>query len=130
MRIIATALLCLGFLFLGWSTADDTPASTYHVVKKIPLPGDEGWDYMAMDAAARRLYITRASHAVLTVTTDQGDFILDNPTDKLLRWDKTGYAYVKRQSREDENVWVAIADGGDEAVASTSSLPVVKVNSR
>jgi predicted transglutaminase-like cysteine proteinase len=70
-------------------------------------------------------------HAVLTVTTDQGDFVLDNLTDKLLRWDQTGYAYVKRQSREDENVWVAIVNGGDAAaVSSTSSLPTVRVSSR
>jgi hypothetical protein len=66
---------------------------------------------------------------VLTVTTDQGDYILDNLTDKLLRWDQTGYAYVKRQSREDENSWVAITDT-DAAVSATSSLPTVKVSSR
>jgi predicted transglutaminase-like cysteine proteinase len=70
-------------------------------------------------------------HAVLTVTTDQGDFVLDNLTDKLLRWDETGYAFVKRQSQPDENVWVSLVDGNDAgAVASTSSLPVVEVSSR
>jgi predicted transglutaminase-like cysteine proteinase len=72
-------------------------------------------------------------HAVLTVTTDQGDFVLDNLTDKLLRWDETGYAFVKRQSQANENVWVSLVDGDDAgggAVSSTSSLPVVEVNSR
>jgi predicted transglutaminase-like cysteine proteinase len=72
-------------------------------------------------------------HAVLTVTTDQGDFILDNLTDKLLRWDETGYAFVKRQSQADENIWVSLVDGDDAgtgAVSSTSSLPVVEVNNR
>ncbi len=72
-------------------------------------------------------------HAVLTVTTDQGDFVLDNLTDKLLRWDETGYAFVKRQSQADENIWVSLVDGDDAgggAVSSTSSLPVVEVNSR
>jgi predicted transglutaminase-like cysteine proteinase len=72
-------------------------------------------------------------HAVLTVTTDQGDFVLDNLTDKLLRWDETGYAFVKRQSQADENIWVSLVDSDDAgagAVSSTSSLPVVEVNSR
>lgn len=72
-------------------------------------------------------------HAVLTVTTDQGDFVLDNLTDKVLRWDETGYAYVKRQSQADENIWVSLVDSEDAetgAVSSTSSLPVVEVNRR
>jgi predicted transglutaminase-like cysteine proteinase len=37
-------------------------------------------------------------HAVLTVRTDGDDLILDNRTDRLLRWDQTGYAFVKRES--------------------------------
>ena len=65
-------------------------------------------------------------HAVLTVTTDKGDFILDNLTDKLVRWDRTGYAFVKRQSQEDENLWVAITPGED-AGAVASTLPIVRV---
>ena len=47
-------------------------------------------------------------HAVLTVKTTKADFILDNMTDKILRWDETGYRFVKRQSQEDQNRWVAI----------------------
>jgi predicted transglutaminase-like cysteine proteinase len=72
-------------------------------------------------------------HAVLTVTTDQGDFVLDNLTDKVLRWDETGYPFVKRQSQADENIWVSLIDSGDAGaviVSSTSSLPIVEVNSR
>lgn len=49
-------------------------------------------------------------HAVLTVKTDRGEFILDNMTDKILSWDKTGYRFVKRQSQEDQNVWVSIGE--------------------
>jgi predicted transglutaminase-like cysteine proteinase len=37
-------------------------------------------------------------HAVLTVRTDGDDLILDNRTSRLLRWDETGYAFVKRES--------------------------------
>ncbi len=72
-------------------------------------------------------------HAVLTVTTDEGDFVLDNLTDQLLRWDETGYAFVKRQSQADENIWVSLIDvdpAGAGVVSSTRALPVVEVSSR
>lgn len=49
-------------------------------------------------------------HAVLTVKTDRGEFILDNMTDKIVSWDKTGYRFVKRQSQEAPNVWVTIGE--------------------
>jgi predicted transglutaminase-like cysteine proteinase len=39
-------------------------------------------------------------HAVLTVATDRGDFILDNQAPKVLGWSETGYRYIKRQSQE------------------------------
>lgn len=49
-------------------------------------------------------------HAVLTVKTDRGEFILDNMTDKIVSWDKTGYRFVKRQSQDNPNVWVSIGE--------------------
>ena len=47
-------------------------------------------------------------HAVLTVKTNKGDFALDNLTDRVLRWDETGYRYIKRQSQQDPNRWVSL----------------------
>ena len=52
-----------------------------------------------------------AGHAVLTAKTDHGDFVLDNMRDDVLAWVRTGYRYVKRQSQEDPNRWVALDDG-------------------
>jgi predicted transglutaminase-like cysteine proteinase len=49
-------------------------------------------------------------HAVLTVKTDRGEFILDNQAEDVLPWSDTGYRFVKRQSQHDPNVWVAIGD--------------------
>jgi predicted transglutaminase-like cysteine proteinase len=48
-------------------------------------------------------------HAILTVRTNKGDFILDNLTDAVLPWSETGYRFVKRQSQEDPNVWLSLA---------------------
>jgi predicted transglutaminase-like cysteine proteinase len=47
-------------------------------------------------------------HAVLTVKTSRADVVLDNMTDKVLRWDETGYRFIKRQSQEDQNRWMSI----------------------
>ncbi len=47
-------------------------------------------------------------HAILMVRTTGGDFILDNLTDEIKPWEATGYRFVKRQSQENPNVWVAI----------------------
>ena len=47
-------------------------------------------------------------HAILTVKTDRGDFILDNLTDDIRPWTATGYRFLKRQSQQDPNVWVSI----------------------
>ncbi len=64
-----------------------------------------------------------AGHAVLTVRTDRGDYILDNKTDKILDWRATGYAFVKRQSQENPNVWVAIGEPGSGVTITAGNLP-------
>lgn len=47
-------------------------------------------------------------HAVLTVTTDGGDFILDNRRNDVLHWSDTNYTFLKRQSHSDPVQWVAL----------------------
>jgi len=49
-------------------------------------------------------------HAVLTVKTDRGEFILDNQEERIMAWTETNYRFVKRQSQIDPNVWVALGD--------------------
>ena len=49
-------------------------------------------------------------HAVLTVKTDRGEFILDNQVNEILAWNKTGYRFVKRQSQSDPNTWDALGE--------------------
>jgi predicted transglutaminase-like cysteine proteinase len=49
-------------------------------------------------------------HAVLTARTHKGEFILDNPEEKVLPWTETGYRFVKRQSQSDPNTWVVLSD--------------------
>jgi predicted transglutaminase-like cysteine proteinase len=44
-------------------------------------------------------------HAVLTVVTDQGDLILDNNINKVLRWQDAELTYLKRQLPGDMTRW-------------------------
>ena len=33
----------------------------YHIIRKIPVPGQGGWDYLIVDEAARRLYVSHGT---------------------------------------------------------------------
>jgi len=57
-------------------------------------------------------------HAVLTVHTDRGDFILDNMRDKVSLWSDTDYTYLKRQSSLSDARWDKITDGRPALVGS------------
>jgi predicted transglutaminase-like cysteine proteinase len=47
-------------------------------------------------------------HAVLTVRTDKGDFVLDNLVDGVKNWSETEYTYLKRQATNNTGRWVSI----------------------
>jgi DNA-binding beta-propeller fold protein YncE len=43
----------------------------YHVIKTLPIGGTDRWDYLTVDNAARRLYVSHGSHvAVVDLKTD------------------------------------------------------------
>jgi predicted transglutaminase-like cysteine proteinase len=50
-------------------------------------------------------------HAVLTVATENGDYVLDNRRNDILLWKDTGYTFLKRQSQHDPKAWVALTNG-------------------
>jgi DNA-binding beta-propeller fold protein YncE len=52
------------------STAEPS-ASGYHLLKKIEVGGEGGWDYLIVDGAARRLYVSRGTR-VLVFDADSG----------------------------------------------------------
>ncbi|THF48915.1 putative transglutaminase-like cysteine proteinase [Agrobacterium vitis] len=57
-------------------------------------------------------------HAVLTVRTSVGDYILDNLVDEVKPWNATPYTYLKRQASFDTGRWVTIESGKDIPVAA------------
>jgi predicted transglutaminase-like cysteine proteinase len=80
---------------------------------------------MALGVPAGDLLMTVArqkngdGHAVLTVRTNRGEFILDNLEPRVLAWSETEYTYLKRQSERNSGAWVAVDDSrGAVAVGS------------
>ncbi len=66
MRTLSTLLfLCLASL--GSAAGDEG----YRLIKQIPIGGEGGWDYLSVDAQARRLYVTHATRIVV-VDLDTG----------------------------------------------------------
>ncbi len=57
-------------------------------------------------------------HAVLTVRTSLGDFVLDNLETHIAAWEDTPYTFIKRQSESNSGVWVKITADRAGAVAS------------
>lgn len=60
-------------------------------------------------------------HAVLTIHTSKGDFVLDNLEPRVLPWLETEYQFLKRQSARHAGMWVSIQDGRNVLVGSVST---------
>ncbi|MCF3640768.1 transglutaminase-like cysteine peptidase [Rhizobium sp. TRM95111] len=57
-------------------------------------------------------------HAVLTVRTSEGDFILDNLENDVKLWSDTPYRYLKRQASFHAGRWVSIENGDTMMVSA------------
>ncbi len=103
-----------------WSYPDDGygDCEDYVLLKRRMLI-QTGWPSevllitMARDKAGK-------GHAVLTVKTDRGEFILDNLNLDILFWLDTDYRFIKRQSQRDPNIWVSLGDSRP-AISTASS---------
>src|SRR5579862_7045097 len=63
-------------LLIAAATALAAAAPSYKLVNTYKIGGDGGWDYLTADAAARRLYISRATH-VIVLDLDSGKTVGD-----------------------------------------------------
>jgi len=80
-----------------------------YVLQKRKMLIDAGWPREALLITVVRDK-NGDGHAVLTVKSDKGEFILDNQNEEIVLWTETGYRFVKRQSQYDVNVWVSLGD--------------------
>ena len=57
-------------------------------------------------------------HAVLTVRTERGDYVLDNLSERVQHWRDTPYRFLKRQASFHAGRWVDIEHGTATMVGS------------
>ena len=102
----------------GYGDCDD-----YAVTKRKALL-DAGFPAPAVRLAiVETPRVTR--HAVLTVSTDKGDFVLDSLRNDIVAWNATGFTWLERQDPMRPLAWVSLQPGTPmTAVASVSSAPV------
>ena len=92
-----------------WSYASDLgDCEDYVLVKRRELAA-RGWPLSALLVTVVRQE-NGDGHAVLTVVTDRGDFVLDNLEGRVRLWSDTSYLFVKRQSEHDTGAWISVGD--------------------
>jgi len=74
-------LAALGLLTSVPAPAAPAAPSSYHLIQKMVLGGEGGWDYLTVDPDARRLYISRGTH-VMVLDADTYKVIGDIPDTK------------------------------------------------
>lgn len=117
-----------------------TDQAQYGRAEHWALPGDMGGDcedyalfkkQALIDAGipAHRLLIAvvldrqEDPHAVLILRTDRGDHVLDNVTDRILPWNRTGYTFISMQNPDDPSRWVTVFEQAPRGMAGTAALP-------
>lgn len=69
MKKTPLSLICATLFFAAAAFA----AVNYQLLKKVPVPGVGGWDYLTVDSAARRVYV---SHSTQVDVLDADSFAL------------------------------------------------------
>ena len=63
MRNLISKLYCLIFASTALTVIG---GESYQFIKEIPIPnGNEGWDYLSVDSAGHRLYVSHGSRVVV-----------------------------------------------------------------
>ena len=68
VRLVTGIATLLGVAIAGIATAQSSTAG-YRVVQRIPVGGEGGWDYIAVDTARARLFIARSDRIMVVDQT-------------------------------------------------------------
>ena len=102
-----------------WSYPDDGKGDCEdYVLEKRRRLIEAGWPRQALLVTVVRDR-KGDGHAVLTVKTERGDFILDNQDPRVRAWTDTGYKFIKRQSETHPSKWVSLG-GADQGILTAN----------
>jgi len=104
-----------------WNLPDDGKGDCEdYVLLKRRMLIEAGWPREALLITVVR-EANGDGHAVLTVKTDKGEYVLDNQDPDVKLWSATPYRFVKRQSQRDQNIWVSLSDPQQRTPATASA---------
>lgn len=106
-----------------WTYPDEKGDCEDYVLLKRRVLIKRGWPETALLITVVRDE-QNEGHAVLTVRTDHGDFVLDNKVNEVKAWTDTSYTFVKRQSAQNPLVWISLLppDLAPQPAVSASNL--------
>jgi DNA-binding beta-propeller fold protein YncE len=112
-RMLFAALLLVSTPLIAQAAAPG-----YHILKKIPIGGDGGWDYLTMDSVGRRLYVAR-SNRVMVIDVDAGTLVGEIPNTPGVH----GVALVPQRNR-------GFTSNGGEGTVTVFDLMTLKETAR
>jgi hypothetical protein len=78
MNRLAAAIAALVCSIVPLAGANSQARGPYHVVRRLAVGGDGGWDYLTADSENRRLYVSRGTH-VMVFDMDRDSLVGDIP---------------------------------------------------
>lgn len=75
---VLAAVVFISMIIGGQTVSKAQSSSGYHLLKKIEVGGEGGWDYLYADADAHRLYVSHSTKVVV-IDTDQDTVVGEIP---------------------------------------------------
>lgn len=118
-------------------------APALRLLRKIPLAGTDGWDYLTLDSGSRRLYVSRSTH-VSVVDVDRGAVVGDIPNTAGVHGvaidAKSGHGFTSNGRSSSVTIFdlkslrklaeVAVGEGPDTIIFDAPSKRVFTFNGR
>jgi DNA-binding beta-propeller fold protein YncE len=119
----ALFLVCFAAI-LTFAAAAAPQGSNYHLLKKVTLGGEGGWDYLTADPATHRVYLSRGTH-IMVVDAD-GKVVGDIPNLKGTHGAEVVTEFGRGFSSNGGSNSVTIFDLKTLAIISEVNLPAAQ----
>ena len=135
-EVIAKPTAATTITFEGGSDGD-VLLNTGTATTLIDFKGDDGADLLinaglSPSALSIAVVVTLRDevHAVLLLSTDQGEYVLDSLSNSILPWEKAGYRWRQRQVAGSVTSWAMVATAESTARPRRSSRGVLLASVR